>query len=347
MRFAATGFVGITLGAALGLLGACEYDARISLNPPNWAAEPASAVRAVGACAAAEQISLAFALVDDRGAPVVAGGELELATGDSVVVGPAVLTVALASATLTPAAGGDITTLAAGAVAAPSFASAAGRLLAVVVEASSRSAEEDPDDERVRAAELAARDHLRVEGNRVAVYALTRGVLDARLPFSSAPDAVASAIAAVAGVEGGDASVFDAVVGISADVRAASTTGGAILFVGTSLVERGSQTTLDDARATLAAAPPVQLFAVGFAVDTSVRSLACASSGGARAAEAAAVAHAALDLAAAVSGVFVVRVPRPAGLAAGAWRFAGELEVGLASSERRTIPFDLELDFDQ
>src|SRR5262245_56553584 len=98
--------------AALAGLAGCEYDARITVNPPDWAADPANAVQLVAVqpdgCLPSGLVTVAFPLGDDRDEAVVPGVELELTDG-TVTVGESAVSADLIDVTLTPTAGGTST----------------------------------------------------------------------------------------------------------------------------------------------------------------------------------------------------------------------------------------------
>jgi hypothetical protein len=328
--------------ALLLLATACEYDARISVNPPDWAEARVIGVEPVD-CVPGGAWRIGFVLVDDRDDPIVDGSSVELASGEQVVAGAATLSARISGVELTPVAGGDPAQVPEAALGSIAWRASDDAALVVVVEASSQAAAADPGDERFRAADGAARRFLAEPSRRLAVYSLAGGGVDERLPATTDVALAADAIGAIALVQGGDAPLWDGAIAAGETARAASPGGGAVLLVGAALVDRGSIADADDAIAALAGTP---VRAVALVDDPAWRGLACASGGwflAVPAPEHLPGAAAAMVHASAGSWTGTAAIPVDESLPAGAHRLTGTLHVTLGSDER-AVPLDVTID---
>lgn len=330
--------------AVILLLGCgCEYDARITVNPPDWAADPTGAVQVVAVdregCVPGGALRVAFTLGDDRDDAIVPGAQVELSDG-TVTVTVAVDEGAIEATldfTLTPLAGGaggaETDVALGGMVWVPGTPDA----LALVVEASSAAAAADPGGERLLAADGVARAYLIDPARRLAVLALALGAVDERLTPTGDVAAATEAIGGIAFSQGGDAPIFDGVSAATASVRTISQAGGNVLLLAGPLEERGSTADADAVVATLAADPPVALSVVALTDDPVWRDLACRSGGGfTQAADATALPGAARGVVRAAAGRWRGTATRAigAGLAPGSYRLDGTLRITIGGDSR-------------
>jgi hypothetical protein len=331
------------LATSLCLGLGCSYDARLSIDVPHWDPDGATAVVSLGGCSGTP-LTVGFALIDDRGAPIRDGETIALASGD-VTAGASLLTIDLSGAMVTAIPGGQPMTIPDGALMNPRAKSAAaGDVLAVAVEASAGAETMDPDDARVVASELAARAWLATMPRRVVIYDFANAAVDQRLPPGSDVNAAATAIEAIGDVQGGDAPIFDGTIAAATAIRAASVDGGAVLLVGAGLVDRGSVAGATDTITALAGTPHVPLFAAALADSADVRQIACTTNGAfALVTDPTRLSTTAVALAGAVGGSWTAQLTPPAGLSTGTYRIDGMLTVKIAG-EMRTAPLTLTFD---
>ncbi len=335
----------------LGCAPGCEYDARITVNPPDWAADPANAVQVVAVqpetCAPGDPLRVAFTLGDDRDDAIVPGVDLELTDG-TVTITEAEVAGALADVTLTPVAGGSPTVEGEVALDGVAWVPAESGALALAVEASSSAAAADPGDQRLLAADAVARAYLVDPTRRLAVWALADGEADERLTPTADVIAATEAIDGIAFAQGGDAPLLDGAVAAAAGVRTISTAGGSILLIGGPLDDRGSSATASAAGATLAAQPPVALSVVAVVDDPVWRDLACRSGGGyAQAADPSGLSGASSGMVRATIGRWQGRAARAIGdgLPAGSYRLDGTLRITIGG-DTRSVPLSAVIDLD-